>query len=257
MDTNIKNAVGITLVLTMLIFAYAAVNAAKSFSKMIQLSSFRSFNVSAEGKIVAVPDVAQFTFSVITEGGKNIASLQKDNTQKINDAIKFVKSQGVEAKDIKTQSYNLSPRYQYSSCKVGSVCSPAEIVGYTITQTISVKVRDFEKIGDLMSGVTQNGANSVADFSFTIDDPTEVQNQARAQAIAKAKEKAQAVAKAGGFKLGRLLSIEEANTGMPAYSNYELMRSDIGMGGGGSLTPTIEPGSKDITVDVTLKYEIE
>ena len=60
--------------------------------------------------------MAQFTFNIITEGGKDISKIQKENTDKANKAISFIKSKGVEAKDIKTQNYNLEPRYQYYSC---------------------------------------------------------------------------------------------------------------------------------------------
>ena len=157
---------------------------------------------------MAIPDVAQFTFSVITEGGKDIASLQQENTQKANRAIALLKNNGVEDKDIKTASYNLQPRYQYFSCPVGKnssakPCPPAEIVGYSISQTVSVKIRNFEKAGEILSGVVQSEVNSVSELSFTIDDKTEIENQARQEAIAVAIKKAESIAQAGGFKLGQ------------------------------------------------------
>ncbi len=264
MSDKTKNYLGIAIIVVMLMFGFAALsyvssysNYVDSYSKSIQPSSFRSFSVSGEGKVVAIPDVAQFTFSVITEGGKNIANLQKENSEKVNKAIEFVKANKVEAKDIKTQNYNLTPRYQYYSCpRTGGSCPPPEIVGYTITQTVLVKVRDFNKIGDIVVGVVQNGANSVSELSFTIDDPTKVENQARAEAINKAKEKAKDVAKAGDFRVGRLLSIQEGYI-QPFYTYKEM--APLGLGGGGepSVPPIIEPGSQEVTVSVTLTYEIE
>ena len=136
-----------------------------------------------------------------------------------------------------------------------TACPPPEIVGYTVQQTVSVKVRDFSKVGSLLSEVVQSGANSVSQLSFTLDDPTEVQNQARAEAIQKAKDKAKSIAKAGRFDLGRLLSIEEGEGYYPVYK--------YGLGGAESMAmdaapaPTIQPGSQDIQVTVTLRYEIE
>lgn len=258
MNTKIKNYLGFVVMAALLIFAYAAISYVNTYSKSIEPSSFRSFSVSAEGKVTALPDIAQFTFKVITEGGKNISDLQIQNTEKMNKAIEFVKSNNVEVKDIKTQSYNLKPRYQYYNCShpESSVapCPPPEIVGYTITQTVLIKVRDFKKIGDILSGVIQNGANEVSQLSFTIDNSTIVQNQARNEAITKAKEKAISIAKAGGFKMGRLLSLEEGYT---PYYPYETMK---GMGGESAplaAVPTIEPGSQEVTVTVTLKYEIK
>ena len=255
MNNKIKNYLGLAVIAVLLIFAYSGVSYVNTYSKSIEPSSFRSFSASAEGKIVAIPDVAQFTFKVITEGGKNIFDLQSQNTEKTNKAIEFVKSNNVEAKDIKTQSYNLEPRYQYYSCpKEGGACPPPDIVGYTVSQTVLIKVRDFKKIGDILSGVIQNGANEVSRLSFTIDDPTLVQNQARNEAIAKAKEKAISIAKAGGFRLGRLLSIEESQGPGPIY-RYSALEA---VGGGEAIpSPVIEPGSQEVTVTVTLRYEIE
>ncbi|MDP3052446.1 MAG: SIMPL domain-containing protein [bacterium] len=262
MNNKIKNYLGVAIIVVLLFMAYATVSYVKTYSRSIQPSSFRSFSVSAEGKVVAVPDVAQFTFGVKTEGGLNIADLQTENTKKVNQAIDFAKSNGVEAKDIKTTNYSLTPRYQYFSCPVRdngvTPCPPAEIVGYTVSQTVSVKIRNFEKIGDILAGVVKNGANEVSSLSFAIDDATLVQDQARNEAITKAKVRAISVAKAGGFKLGRLLSIEESAT--PVYYNYATKAAGMGISDESatpSAPPAIEAGSQEVSVTMILKYEIE
>ena len=112
MNPRIKDLIGVIAIISVLFFAYAAWVYVDAFSKSIEPSSFRSFQVSAEGEVVAIPDVAQFTFSVITQGGTDIASLQQENIEKTNRAINIVKVQGIEDKDIKTQNFNLTPRYQ-------------------------------------------------------------------------------------------------------------------------------------------------
>lgn len=265
MNNKIKNYLGVATIISVLLAGYAAASYVDSYSKSIQPSSFRSFSASGEGKIVAVPDVAEFTLTVVTSGGKDLAALQAENTVKMNKIIEFVKSKGVADKDIKTQSYNLEPRYQSYSCDrillndSGEVkpCPPPEIVGYTVNQTVQVKVRDFKNIGDILSGAVQNGANTASNLSFTIDDPTKLRNEARAQAIVKAREQAEIVAKAGGFRIGKLLSIDESYYPV-AYKNY-------GMYGGAALetqdaavpAPSIEAGSQEITANVTLRYEIK
>src|SRR3989344_3425679 len=266
MNQKIKDALGVAIVIAVLLFGYAAVKYVGTYARSSE-GGYRSFSVSGEGKVVAIPDVAQFSFTVLTEGGKDIGKLQTENTEKTNKAIAFLKSKGVDAKDIKTESYNVSPRYQYYNCGTpvfssGEVqpCPPASIVGYTITQSVAVKVRDFAKIGDIMAGVVDNGANQVGTLNFTIDDPTKVRSEARAEAIAKARESAKAVAKASGFSLGRLLFVDEYN--------YPQAYSEHGKGGDSAMgmavssvaprtpSPAIEPGSKDVTVTVTLRYEI-
>ena len=226
MNDSIKNALGIAGILAVLLAGYAAAVYANAFASSIQPGSYRSFGVSGEGKVVVVPDIAQVGFTVITEGGKDVGALQESNTTKVNQAIDFVKAQGVDAKDVKTESYNVSPRYQSYRCdpqplyypagvEISAMapvpCPPSEIAGYTVTQSVSVKVRDFRKVGDILSGVVKNGANNVYGPNFTIDDPSKARDEARAEAIRKAQESAQETARAGGFSLGRLLSIDDGH----------------------------------------------
>lgn len=273
MNPITKNVLGGAIVLAVLAIGYASISYVNSYGESIQPSSFRSFTVTGEGKAIAIPDVAEFTFTVITQGGKDITSLQSQNTDAANKAIAFVKSNGVADKDIQTQYYDVSPDYQTYNCNnvpqpqvyngtaatVSPVqpCPPASIVGYTITQTVDVKIRDFTKIGDIMSGVVTNGANQIGQLSFTLDDPTTVQNQAKADAITKAKAEAQAVAQAGGFKVGRLLSVE---TGGSPYQNY--YPTAMGMGAteavsSKAMAPSIQAGSQEVDMTVTMQYEIQ
>ncbi len=260
MSDKTKNYLGWALIIAVLVLAYSAWSYVRSYSQSIEPSSFRSFAVSGEGKAVVVPDIAQFTFSVITEGGKDIGKLQTDNTTKVNKAIGFLKDKGINAKDIKTEAYNLEPRHQASDCgriyRSGDVCPPPIIVGYLINQTVSVKIRDFKLIGDVLSGVVSNGANSVSQLNFTLDDPASAENVARTEAIAKAKEKAALVARAGGFDVGRLLGIEEGGY-LPQV--YYAKGAAVGMVADieAAPAPTIEPGSQEVRVSVTLRYEID
>lgn len=277
MDSQIKNRVGYAVVFALVVTSVASLWYVHTYSRSTEPSSFRSFSVSADGKAVVIPDVVEFTFEVITEGGKNLAESQKTNTQKMNAAIAFVKSKGVENKDIKTQSYNVEPRYQYFNCApatkvyyegsdaVSDVvisrsprpCPPPEIVGYTVRQVVSVKIRNFEAVGDVLSGVVDKGANAVSGIQFIIDDPTIVENEARAQALVKAKEKAEALARAGGFRIGRLLSISEGGA-VPYYGNRLYAVESFGKDGDGIAVPapSIEPGSKEFHVTMMLTYEI-
>ncbi|MBI2003716.1 MAG: SIMPL domain-containing protein [Parcubacteria group bacterium] len=216
----------------------------------------RSFVVSGEGKIVAVPDIARISIGVLTEGGKNLADLQKQNTEKTNRIISYLKGQGIDQKDIKTEYYNISPRYQYFSCPPVPLgvesrpCPPSEIIGYSISQSISVKVRDLSKVGALLTGVVEGGANNVSGPNFTVDDPAALENQAREEAVKKAKEKARSVARAGGFRLGKVISIQEGFVSPYLPIAFEAR-------GGAIPSPSIEPGSQEIVVNVTLVYEIK
>jgi len=296
---NIMAAAGVVAILAV---AYAAVSYVSSYGKAIQPSSFRSFSVSGDGKSINTPDVAEFSFQIVTEGGKDLTGLQKQNTDDANKVIAYVKSEGVADKDIKTEYYNVDPRYTSYSCydapvasmaptsanvssgSAGSssgvmipvpppvpttklapttstqtvkTCPPASIVGYTITQSVSVKVRDFTKVGDIVGGVVTSGANQVGSLTFTLDDPTAAQNTARDQAIAKAKAQAVSVAAAGGFRLGRLLNIQEnGNNPFPVYKSYD-MSSGVAVPSAAPVAPSIQAGSQETDATVTMTYEIK
>jgi len=248
MDIKIKNYLGVALIFGVLVFSVAAWN----FAHSVEPDSFRSFTVSASGKSIAIPDIAQFTFSVITEGGLDLDNLQKENAKKVNDAIDFVKDNDVNKKDIKTTSFNVFPRRQVINC-FRAPCPAPEIIGYRITQSVSVKVRDFEKAGALISGVIERGANSVSQLNFIVDDQTEVENEARKEAFDKARDKAKQIAKAGGFKLGRLLNVTEAGGFQP--QSLRFFAEGVAVSDG--AIPQIEPGSQEITVNISLRYEIK
>lgn len=214
MNTSLKNLLGLLLAGAIIIGSYVLFQIAHIYDRSSEPTNFRSFSVSADAKTTGVPDIATFSFQVISEGGMDVAALQKENALKMNKAIEYIKSQKIDAKDIKTEQYSVSPRYTSVVCDYsvkGEPCnSETKINGYTISQSVVVKVRDFNTISNLLSGVVDNGANSVSQIQFAIDDPTSLENIARAEAIKKAQKKAQDIARAGGFELGRLLEINES-----------------------------------------------
>lgn len=220
--------------------------------------SSRTFTVDAESTVNVTPDVAKFSVSLVTEGGKNVGDIQKQNIDKMNAVNAYLKDMGVEKKDLQTTDYSLSPRYSYPNCQRDgqSVCPPPSISGYTLNQSLSVKVRNLEKLGDMLSGVVEQGANSVSSVSFVVDDETVAKDQARGEAIMKAKQKARDIAKAGGFRVGKMTSFYE-DQGSPMSPMYNYAE---GMGGAmksaDMATPTIEPGTNETKVHVTITYEI-
>jgi uncharacterized protein len=256
MDQKLKNYVGIAAILALVLVGYSATRFAESYSHGANNNASGGFTVSGEGKVVTVPDVAQFSFSVITQGGKDLAKLQQDNTTKVNKTLSYIKAQGVKKEDIKTSGYHIEPRYQYYPCDGRGICRPAEIVGYNVNQSVTVKVRDFEKAGALLAGSVQNGANSVSQLQFTMDNPEAARSLAKAEAIKNARNQAEIIAKAGGFKIGRLLSVDYGENGsqpMP-YMAREKMMNEVALDAGG---PMIEPGSQEVIMTAHVRFEIK
>jgi uncharacterized protein YggE len=212
------------------------------------LMPIRTITVSAEGKITAEPDIAKLSFSVVSEGA-NPKLLAKNNNKKMNAAINFAKSQGIEEKDIKTTEYNLSPRYEYDEKTKKTFIS-----GYTLTQTVLVKVRDLNKAAEVLGGLPALGINQISSISFDIDEPEKYLSEARNQAFDKAKEKAKAMAEKNGVKLGRVINFYEYQS-TPYYQNVKA----LGMGGAGAAQtlPQIQPGSQEVAIQVGVTYEIK
>lgn len=257
MDEKNKDRYGFWVVL---VFAFLAIAISSYISLYARsIAPNRTFAVSGAGKIAVVPDVAELSFGVLTEGGKNLTQLTKENNDKINLIIGSLKDSGIRENDIITGFYNIMPRYQYFSCNApvsGSTpCPPAEIVGYSVNQNVNVKIRDIKKAGDILSAVVVKGANTVSGITFTVDDPGAIQNQAREKAITNAQETAGLIAASGGFKLGKIVSVQEGVSSLQPVTAFDKGAGIGGMGGGGSGA-AIEPGSQDVTATVTLIYEI-
>ena len=208
------------------------------------------FSVSAEGKVSARPDVAIVNFGVMTER-PNVAQATKENTQKMNEVIKAVKESGVADKDIRTTMYQLNPAYEYPPN------ARPYIRGYSLNQQVEVKVRNFDKVGDIIEGATAAGANEVGSLQFTIDDPEALKAQARKEAIEKAKDKAKEIADEADMRLGRLMNVSEGGYTPPPMPMYAKTYALDSMGAEAAPAPAIQAGEQDIVVSVTLMYEVE
>ena len=209
--------------------------------------------ISAEGKVTAVPDLATVIASVVTNAD-TAKNAQDQNTQKMNKVIDYVKSQGVDSKDIQTSSYNINPSYDYSNPS-----QPNKIIGYEADQTITIKVHNLNLIGTMLDGLTQNGVNQVQNISYGFNDPDSIREQAREQALGNAKDKAQKLASAAGVQLGKLISFTEDSSSVPIPIYGGGFSALAGKGGAvpAGLPVQTEPGSQDITANVTVTYSLK
>ncbi len=204
--------------------------------------------VDGEGKITAIPDIAEISLGIETQKPK-VVDAQKENTEKMNNIISQLKEMGVEAKDIKTTNYSIYPRYDWTENR-------QVLRGYTISQSVNIKIRNLEKIGDIVDKAGQLGANQVGGLNFTIDEPETIKQQAREKALVNAKEKAEALAKVAGVKLGKLVSFaESSNPVYPVYRDYAMKALEAGAAES-APAPTVEPGSQEVIVNVMVTYEV-
>jgi uncharacterized protein YggE len=226
------------------------------------LQATNTINVSGYGEAFAAPDVATFSYTVSSEKS-TVAAAQTEATAKINAITQYLKDAGIAEKDIKTTDYSVYPQYDYKAeiCAAGGYCGGGTQVlrGYQVRQTTTIKVRDTAKAGDLLTGVGTKGATEVSGLNFTFDDPNKLQNDARQEAIADAKQKAELLASQLGVHIVRVVSYSDSGyTPSPYYAR------DMAYGMGGVATnqasapksPELSIGENKVTSNVTITYEI-
>lgn len=248
-DTRVKN---LSLAVFLVVLAAALVwMVAEPLSRWSNsLTPSRTISVSAEGKTVVRPDVAKVSFSVVSEG-QDPQALTDENNKAMSEAIDFVKSKGIAANDVKTAEYNLAPGYGYDMNRRRSV-----ITGYAMTQTALVTIRDLDKVAAVVGGLSEYGVNQIGAVSFEVEDREKYLGEARDKAFLRAQEKAKEMAEKNGVRLGRVISFSEYQ-GTPPIPYYETLgRGGMGANTAQSVTPSVEPGSQEVKVQVSVTYEL-
>lgn len=217
-----------------------------------------TINVVGVGEVLAVPDIGQFSFAVLAEGD-DAAMAQTASAEAINEILAYLSASGVEERDVKTENYNLNPNYRYDEriCANGNYCPPGERVldGYEVSQNVSVKVRDLDKAGTLISGVGERGATNISSLQFTVDDDEALKAEARAAAIANAKENANALAADLGVRIVRMIGFwEEQGYPEPYYGYGGDMMVEKAVQ---NLAPDLPVGENKTTSRVNITYEVQ
>lgn len=227
------------------LFAYTKLVGPIPFSvNQITTTKTDTFSVEGVGKVTVPPDVALINAGV-TAQGPSVKAVQDQLNKNINAVSAAVKAAGVDAKDIQTSGYNINPTYNFTD---GS----QRITGYQASSNLTIKVRAIDRANNVIDAATGAGANQVGGIAFDVDDKTKAQNEARQKAVADAKKKAEDAAKIAGFRLGRVVNYEESFGGSPRPIPI-LAKADSAVSG----APTqVEPGTNEITVTVTLSYQI-
>jgi len=209
------------------------------------------FSVSATGRVFAKPDIANLIVGVKTEAKARAALAVKENTSKMNEIMQALKDIGIEEKDIQTTNYNLSPVYDWT------VNTGQRLKGYEVNQNVNIKIRNLDKIGDAIAKTTEKGANQIGNINFTIDDEFALRNEARKEAIKKAKEKAEGIVAETDIKLGDIINVYENQVYYPSSINYSKKMS-LGIGGGGAMpAPEIQAGENEVVVETTVVWEVK
>jgi uncharacterized protein YggE len=177
---------------------------------------------------------------------KEAMSVLKQNMNKVYAATKAA---GVEEKDISTEQFSLDPQYDWNN-------GTQTLRGYAASQSFLVKVRDLDKVSDVLTAATNAGANQAGNVNFTIDKPQQLEAQAREQAIAEAKQKAQTLASDLGMALGKIKGFSEDGAQPPVPIRYDMKAQNSVSAGAAIPDLPLPSGQQQVTSDVTITYEL-
>jgi uncharacterized protein YggE len=212
-----------------------------------------SITVTGHGQIALPPDTAFVTLGMET-AGKSVAEAERQNRLGMNKVIERLRGLQIEQDRIQTASFMVSPQYKPSTKRTAEVPpGPPEIVGYLVTNSLTIEVRNLEKVGAVIEASLSAGANHFQGLHWALRNEQQAKLGALKEAAVRAREKASALGEALNVKLIRLTSAsEDSHVVRPVP---RVSRSMMAMEGGAGETP-IFSGEVKVEATVTLMYEI-
>lgn len=209
--------------------------------------------VIGTGDIHAAPDTATITTGVVTQADTAREALDA-NTEAMEALIEVLREAGLEDRDVQTDNFSVTPRYVYSDQRDDRGYNrPPEIVGYEVSNTLSIRVRDLDDLGAVLDRAISVGANTVHGIAFSVDDPAALYRTARERAVADALDKAETYAGAAGFSLGSIRSISEGiGGGEPPRPMARMMEVAVAQ----AAVP-VEAGELTYSITTTITWDIE
>ncbi len=228
----------------MLPFVVLLVTAAATGALAEEKRMERTVTVSASGMVSAVPDMARISTGVIAEAETARQALAR-NSEAMAKLIAGLKTNGIGAKDIQTSSFHVEPRY--TNPKEGQV---AVIDGYRVVNQVEVTARDLDKLGEVLDALVTLGANQMNGLAFDVSKAETLRDDARKDAIANAKRRAELYAAAAGAKVGNVISISEDGGGSPP-PYFKATRASM------AESVPIERGTETLEARVSVTWALE
>lgn len=201
-------------------------------------------DVSAEGRTTRVPDVATIRAGVVTQAA-TAAEAVADNATRMAAVLDALKRAGVAPRDTRTANVSLSPQYRYVDNQ------PPVVTGYQATNSVSIRFRDIARAGAILDALVKQGANQIDGPTLSIDQPDAALDEARADAVKRARARAELYARAAGLSVSRIVSIAE--NGQNDGSSPQPMMMARGMMKADAST-AISPGETDVTITLNVRF---
>ncbi|MDP5201924.1 SIMPL domain-containing protein [Flavobacterium sp. DG2-3] len=202
-------------------------------------------NVNGEGKVKVAPDQVCISASVETKGN-NAKDVKKQNDEKMDAVLKFIKKMNIPTADFKTKQVALNPQYDYEKKKTS----------YNATQTVEIVVKDLAKYDELMEGLVQQGINRIDRVSFESSKLAQYQSEARKLAMKDAKTKAEEYVSVLGQKVGKAFTISDNSQvyhPQPMYAAMRMKEADSM----GASNETLAIGEIEITANVSVSFVLD
>lgn len=202
-------------------------------------------DINAVGEVTRVPDVAVITAGVVSRSPNATAALQ-DTADKMERVLGALKRAGVESRDIQTSNVSLNPEYRYPENQA------PQLVGYTATNSVTVRFRDLKNSGKILDALVAQGANQISGPSLVVDKPEAALDEARAKAIAVGRARADLYARGLGMRVVRVVAINESGGyAVPPPAPPMMARAYE------SAQTKIEPGEQKLQVNLSMTFELQ
>ncbi|WP_267347327.1 SIMPL domain-containing protein [Sphingomonas sp. GM_Shp_2] len=202
-------------------------------------------DVSAEGRTTRVPDLATIRAGVVSQGATAAAALS-DNAQRMTRVLAALKRAGIAERDVQTATVQLQPQYRYGENV------PPVITGYQATNSVAIRFRDVARSGTILDTLVAQGANQIEGPNLSIDKPDAALDEARQDAVARARARADLYAKASGLRVLRIVSIAEG--GSDAGGPERPMAFAVSMRAKADAPTEIAAGERDVTVSLNVRF---
>lgn len=203
-------------------------------------------DVTAEGRTTRTPDVATIRAGVVTQSATAAAAL-RENSDRMARVLAALRRAGVASRDIQTAQVALQPQYRYAENQ------PPVVTGYQASNSVAVRFRDIARSGAILDVLVAQGANQIDGPALTLDQPEAALDEARTDALRRARARAGLYARAAGMQVLRIVSIAEgaANDGGPRppmpYAAVRAMDAS-------QAKTEIAAGETEVTATVTVRF---
>lgn len=205
--------------------------------------------VTGRGRVTYAPDVVVLQLGVEAQA-LTVSAAQAQARESMAGVLAVLKDKGIAERDIQTTRFSIQPVYEWIELK-----KKQELTGYRVTNQVRAKIRQVDAAGEVIDAAAGAGGDVVRieGISFSIDDPSPLQDQARELAVKEAVAKAQQIAAAAGIELGQVIYVNETTPSMPTAVPFARMEAAVA-----APPPTqILPGEMEVTVQVQLVYSIK